>query len=115
MCLHLNLRFVYTILFILALLSAACSPKHYIQIHDESIALYYENTGAKEILFASSIDRFRLHPAIKVKGDIWKVIVPKEKEFSYFYLVDKTLTLPDCQFTVLDDFGAKNCLFVSEL
>jgi len=115
MCLRLDLSLVYTTLLFITLLSAACSPKHYTQVHDESIALYYEHTGAKEILFASSIDRFQLHPAIKVKGDTWEVIVPKEDEFSYFYLVDKILILPDCQFTVLDDFGAKNCLFVSEL
>lgn len=115
MRLRLNLSYGYTVLFILAIISAACSPKHYIQEHDESIALYYDYTGAEEILFASSIDRFQFHPAIKVKGDTWEVIVPKEKEFSYFYLVDKIITLPDCQFTILDDFGAKNCLFVSEL
>jgi len=115
MYLRHNLKFIHTILFVLTLLSAACSPKHYIQVHDESIVLYYEHTGAKEVFFASSIDRFRLHPAIKVKSDTWEVIVPKETEFSYFYLVDGTLTLPDCQFTILDDFGAKNCLFVSEL
>lgn len=115
MCFHFKLSFVYGLLFISAVLSAGCSPKHYIQVHDESIALYYQYTGAGEILFASSIDRFQLHPAVRVKNDTWKVLVPKEKEFSYFYLVDKVLILPDCQFTVLDDFGAKNCLFVSEL
>lgn len=97
------------------LLMSACSPKHYVQVHENSIALYYEFPDAGEVLFASSIDHYQLHPASKVKGDTWKVVVPKEKEFSYFYLVDKTLTRPDCQLTIHDDFGTKNCFFISEM
>lgn len=104
----------WSMLFLLQL-TVGCTQKHYIQINDESIALYLHNSSATEVIFASSIDRFQLHPATKAKGDMWQVTVPKEGEFSYFYLVDKIPTLPDCQFTVLDDFGARNCLFLFKM
>lgn len=102
-------------LLILALTNSACAPKHYVQMQEDTIAFYYECPNAAEVLFASSIDRYSLHRARKVNGDTWEVIVPRVKSFSYFYLVDDKLALPDCLFTLLDDFGSRNCLFVSEL
>lgn len=112
---RLSHKIVYQAVVFLALLIAACSSKHYVQVHDQSITLYYQNNDAEEVLFASSIDRFRLHPASNVAGGVWEVTVPRAEEFSYFYLVDKNLTLPDCQSKILDDFGAKNCFFVSDM
>ena len=99
----------------ITLSTAACAPKHYTQLQEDSILLSYENRSASEVLFASSIDRFQLHPATRAKGSRWEIRVPMVKEFTYFYLVDSTLTLPDCQLTVFDDFGAKNCFFDIEL
>ena len=100
---------------LLTLITAACAPTHYVEIQDNSIALYLENNSAKEVLFASSIDQFQLHPAARIQDDLWAVTVPWTKEFTYFYLVDKTPTLPACQLTVRDDFGSKNCLFAAEM
>lgn len=100
---------------IISLITAACAPKHYIQEDKHSITLYYQHDSAKEVLFASSLDHYQLHPATRVKKNTWKVTVPRKTEFSYFYLVDKTPTLPDCKLTVPDDFGSKNCLFVAEM
>ena len=111
----LSLKSAFLAFFFLVLVIAGCSPKHYVQVHDHSIMLYYENHEAEEVLFASSIDQFRFHRASKMADGVWEVIVPREEEFSYFYLVDKILILPDCQSRILDDFGAKNCLFVSDL
>ena len=110
-----SLSIAGTLLLILALLLSACAPKHYAEVHEDSIAFYYECPDAAEVLFASSIDRYHFHPAHKVNDDTWEVIVPREKSFSYFYLVDDKLSLPVCTLTVLDDFGARNCLFVSEM
>ena len=106
---------VWLALFFFVSVITACTPKHYIQLHEDSISLYYQNMEAEEVLFASSIDHYRLQPASRREGGTWEIVVPRAREFSYFYLVDKTLTIPDCQAKVLDDFGAKNCLFVSEL
>lgn len=112
---RLSLKIVYQASMCFVLLLTACAPKHYVRVHDQSITLYYQNKDAKEVLFASSIDQFRFHRAIKVVGGVWEVIVPREEEFSYFYLVDKNLIMPDCKSKILDDFGSKNCLFVSDM
>lgn len=111
----LSLRIVFQTVVCLLPLITACTPNHFTRVHRESIALYYQDNDAEEVFFASSIDQFRFHQAREVDGGVWEVIVPRVEEFSYFYLVDKILTLPDCQSKILDDFGAKNCLFVSEL
>jgi hypothetical protein len=94
-----------------ALLVSACTPKHYLQVHENTIALYSSFPDAEEVLFASSIDRYRLHRAHRVSDDVWEVVVPREHSFFYFYLVDEQPALPDCKFTVDDDFGARNCLY----
>ena len=94
-----------------AFLLCACAPNHYVQVHEYTIAFYSSYPDATEVLFASSIDRYRLHRARRVSAGTWEVIVPRERSFSYFYLVDERPALPDCKFTVFDDFGARNCLY----
>lgn len=100
---------------LVTLVVTACAPKHYSQIQGDSIALYLEDNGAKKVFFASSHDHYKLHPAKRTESNIWKIIVPLKKEFSYFYLVDEILTLPECELTVLDDFGSRNCFFAADL
>lgn len=96
-----------------SLLTVACSPKHYTQTRENSVSLFYEHSNVNEVIFASSIDQYKPHPAKIVKDNVWEVTVPIEEEFSYFFIVDGQVTVPDCQLTVMDDFGSKNCLFVS--
>lgn len=103
------------LLLTLILFTLGCAPQHSVQVHDDSLSFYYHNTKAKEIFFASSADHFTYHPAIKEVGDRWKVTIQMSKEFSYFYIVDGEITIPDCSDTVLDDFGKKNCLYVSAM
>ena len=105
----------YTVMVLFVLLTAACSAKHYTRTAGNSVTFYYENSTAKEVMFASSIDQYNYHPAKIIRDDVWEVTVPLEKEFDYFYIVDGVITLPDCQLSVTDDFGSKNCLFVSGL
>ena len=111
----LSLGIVYQATVCLLLLITACTPKYLAQVTAESITLYYQNNEAKEVLFASSCDQYRFHPAREVEGGVWEVIVPRVAEFTYFYLVDGILTLPECQAKIPDDFGTKNCLFLSEM
>ncbi len=91
------------------------NSQHSVQVHGESLSFYYNNARAKEVFLASATDHFNFHPAIKGVDDSWKVTIPLSKEFSYFYIVDGEITIPDCSNTVLDDFGTKNCLYVSAL
>lgn len=95
------------------LFTLGCGQQHSVQVDEDSLSFYYNDAKAKEIFFASSADHFTYHPAIKERGDVWQVTVPLSKEFSYFYIVDGKVTVPDCPNTVLDDFGEKNCLYAS--
>jgi hypothetical protein len=98
--------------FMLFICLAGCGSKHYYTLDDGSISLFYRNDQAEEVLFASSIDRFTVHPAIETDKDLWQVSVPLREEFAYFYIVDGTVTVPECDFKQLDDFGSENCLYV---
>jgi hypothetical protein len=99
----------------LIFLLPACARQHYVEMDADSLSFYFADSDAERILFVSSIDRFQPLPARKVNKDVWKVTVPLSQEFEYFYLVDGTPTLPDCRYTVYDDFGGKNCLYVHGL
>lgn len=96
----------------LIFLMAACAKEHSVQINDDTLSFYYRDGTAKEILFAGSHDHFNTHPAIKGSDSIWQMTVPLKKEITYFYIVDGVVTVPNCQNTVLDDYGSKNCLYV---
>lgn len=102
-------------LLIFSLFTLGCAQQHSVQVHDDSLSFYYNDAKAKEVLLASSADHFTYHPAIKGPGDVWQVTIPRNKEFSYFYIVDGEVTVPECSNTVLDDFGTKNCLYVSAM
>ena len=96
----------------LILVSLGCARQHTVQVHGDSLSFSYKDAGAKEISFASSVDNFQYHPALKDSRNVWHVTVPLYKEFSYFYIVDGVVTLPECPNTILDDFGGKNCFYV---
>lgn len=100
-------------LLVVLLLITGCAKQSFVQVNGDSLSFYYSDPNAKEIFFASSADHFCCHPAVKGPEDLWQVTVPLNKEFVYFYIVDGEVTLPDCPNTELDDFGTKNCLYVS--
>jgi len=104
-----------TLIVLFSLFTAACSPKHYAIQKGEVLSLYLEEDKAKEVFFASSLDHYQRHPAARLENGIWEMTVPSHREFEYFYLVDGVVTLPECQLTIRDDFGSKNCLFVSSM
>ncbi len=97
------------------ILTLGCAQQHSVHVHDDSLSFYYNDAKAKEIFFSSSADHFTYHRTIKGSGDVWQVTIPLTKEFSYFYIVDGKVTVPDCPHTVLDDFGTKNCLYIFDM
>jgi hypothetical protein len=107
-CNILQLLLLFTITFM-----AGCARQHSVKVNDDTLSFYYRDSTAKEIFFAGSQDHFHSHPAIKGSDNIWKVEVPLKTELTYFFIVDGVVTVPDCPNTVLDDFGSKNCLYVS--
>ena len=99
----------------LALLLSGCAEEHHIRSADDHVVLYYKNRDAQEVLFASSIDRFTYHQAQKTDRSTWVIKVQQFPEFSYFYVVDGVVTLPNCDMKIDDDFGGQNCFFISSM
>jgi len=91
-----------------------CSSHHY-KVSEGFVSFYLKNKEAKTVEFLYSIDDFRGHPAYKIKEGTWEIRVPVEKEFSYFYLVDGKMFVPECTMKEMDDFGHENCLFTQDM
>jgi hypothetical protein len=102
-------------LLLLVLLVPACAQKHYAKLEGDEVAFYYRDTEAQEVLFSSSRDNYKLLAAREDKNHRWIVSVPAGESFSYFYLVDGVITLPDCPYTENDDFGSRNCLYIADM
>lgn len=103
-------------LVILILHCAGCArQQHYIETENDTLCFFYRDVDAEQILFVSSLDKYQPHPARQIDKGVWKVTVPLAHEFDYFYLVDGVPTVPECAYTVSDDFGGKNCLYVHGL
>jgi hypothetical protein len=98
-------------LMLLVLLVSACAEKHYSKLNGNEVAFFYKDPEAQEVFFASSRDNYKLLAARETKKHLWEVSMPAGKGFTYFYVVDGVITLPDCPFTENDDFGSRNCLY----
>lgn len=103
--------FVFFFLVILLLLTAGCAKQHLIQANGDTLVFQYHDDKAEEIILATSQDNFTYHQARREEKNLWIVRLPLANEFSYFYIVDGQVQLPDCPYTVLDDFGGKNCFY----
>ena len=102
-------RLIIAIL-ILTVNTIACAD-HFYRVKDDSVRMYIIKPEADTVLFANSMDGYRLHPAEKIDAKTWMVTVQKDLEFSYFYLVDGAVFVPSCRFKEHDDFGSENCIF----
>jgi hypothetical protein len=78
----------------------------------DQVRLCLMNGNAREVLLFSSVEGFGLQKALKMNETTWwEVTVPDRGEFTYFYIVDGKVYLPDCRYREKDDFGAYNCLY----
>ena len=100
---------------LLAVLSSACARNHYFQTGIGSVSFYYRDSQAREVFFAASTDHYQYHAASRIQDDLWKIDVPSDNEFAYFYVVDGTIIQPDCRLRENDDFGASNCLYAPDM
>ena len=91
---------------------AGCAV-HHTGIESASEVKFYLNIpGARSVSFASSLDAFQLHETVRISKTKWGITVPAWSEFTYFYVVDGSVFLPECRFQERDDFGSKNCIYV---
>ncbi len=91
-----------------------CASNHYSKVRESNVVFYLKNPDAKEVYFVSSVDHFQYNKALLEEGCLWSYSAPMNCEFTYFYIIDGVLTIPDCKMTVLDDFGGRNCIFSPE-
>ncbi|MGD1973087.1 MAG: hypothetical protein PVH37_18805 [Desulfobacterales bacterium] len=101
-------------LMVIAQCLLGCAATHRYEIQSNRVTFYLKSPVARAVAFASSLDGYELHKAEKVGRTRWKVTVSANSEFSYFYLVDGAVHVPDCQFYEKDDFGSRNCIYVPD-
>ncbi|MGD9948310.1 MAG: hypothetical protein AB7U29_07500 [Desulfobulbus sp.] len=94
------------------LLVAGCAPRHTVVVKNNTVVLELHLHEVDEVGFASSLDQFSVHQARPGQHGQWIIAGLPNREFQYFYLVDGKVLLPDCRFTVMDDFGASNCRYL---
>lgn len=99
------------ILACLTVILTACAH-HELHQDNQTIILTLRAPLTRDVQFASSLDGFQLHPARLIDGTTWEVRVPGGSAFSYFYLVDGEVYVPECRFSEADDFGSRNCVYV---
>jgi hypothetical protein len=97
---------------LLIFLLSGCAGSHYVREEDGQVLLYFKQPEASEVRLACSLDRFQPHSATRNRSGTWEVAMPAAQEFSYFYLVDGSVVVPDCRLSETDDFGSRNCLYV---
>lgn len=102
-------------LIFLVLIFSGCTVKHYYKEQGDEVVFYYKDADAREVLFASSLNNYKFLAARENKNHLWEVSVPGKEGFTYFYVIDGVIALPDCTFTENDDFGSKNCLYIPNM
>ena len=95
-----------------ALFLAGCAATHYHERQPGRVTLYLKAPGAAKVEFVSSLDAYNPHRASRLSGSRWAVTVAPHAEFRYFYIVDGSVYLPECEFYEKDDFGSRNCVYV---
>lgn len=104
-------RSVIALIIFLAVLTA-CAPVHEYVIRDNRLHLLLRKPEAKTVQLASSLNSFRLQRAEKLDKSAWRIITSAGVEFSYFYIIDGFMYVPECKFKERDDFGMENCLYI---
>ena len=101
---------VFGRLLAVALLITGCAD-HSCYREDDRVRLRLKDGHAREVFFSSSLKGFGLQRAQKTDETFWEVTFPNGEEFTYFYIIDGKVHLPDCRYREKDDFGAYNCLY----
>ncbi len=108
------MKVLISVLVIIAVGLTGCAS-HYYQVKDHALYFYLKAPDdARKVDFACSKDGYTLHRAEKIDARTWRVKVPGDSEFTYFYLVDGNLFPVPCPLKEKDDFGFENCVFVPD-
>ncbi len=97
---------------VIIMIGISGNTAHYYSVEYDTVTFYLNLAGAKHVYFAHSLDDYSPHRVKAGKDGTWEFTMKAKFEFSYFYIVDGTVYLPECQFRESDDFGSENCIFV---
>ena len=106
-------RLVISMLLTVWALGGCATP--YQKIKGDQVYLYLKDTTSQTAFFASSLDGFQHHPFTRHTKNTWRINLPADQEFTYFYIMDNQLFIPDCPYKEKDDYGSENCIFVPDL
>ncbi|MGC9325256.1 MAG: hypothetical protein ACP5G0_10970 [Desulfomonilia bacterium] len=93
------------------ILLAGCAH-HSFRIEPDGVHLFLRIPDAQRVSVASSLDGFTLHEAVQAGRSTWEVVLPGGKEFTYFYIVDGKVYLPECLYRECDGYGSYNCVYI---
>ncbi len=96
---------------LLSTILSGCASSHFVERNQDTVLFSIRLPDAERVQLASSTDNFALHDIIKTESGDWQATVGSVQELAYFYVVDGSVYLPDCQLKETDDFGSENCLF----
>ena len=101
-------------LILAAICLAGCTAAHYHERQSDRVVFHLKAPRARGVAFAYSLNGYSPQAARKTGSSCWEVTVVADAEFSYFYLVDGAVHVPECKFYEMDDFGSRNCLYIPE-
>jgi len=85
------------------------------KIKGEQVYFYLKDTNSQTVFFASSLDGFQRRPLTRHTKSSWRIGLPADQEFTYFFILDNQPFIPDCPYKEKDDFGFENCIYIPEL
>lgn len=84
---------------------------HYVRHTDDGLSFYLKAPSADQVEMLASFNHFSPLPAERIAPTTWKVTVPSNISFSYFYRIDGSIRVPECDLLEQDDFGQSNCIY----
>ncbi len=99
---------------VIIMLGISGNVAHYHSVENDTVIFYLNLVGAESVYFAHSLDNYIPHRVKAGNDGTWEFTMKAKFEFSYFYIVDGTVYLPECRFREPDDFGSENCIFVPQ-
>jgi hypothetical protein len=103
-------KFIYSFL-VLMLFSTGCAVQQY-KIVNHKLNIYLKNRKAEEVFIHTSIDEYAPRKALKDESGLWVAVLPADREFKYFYVIDGEVFIPECNMREKDDFGSVNCVYI---
>ena len=104
------MKLILFFLSLFLLLTAGCSVYQY-KVIDQELHVYLKDKDAEKVFLLCSLDEYAPRQAVDTGSGTWEAVLPSDREFNYFYLVDDEVFIPSCKMKEKDDFGAENCVY----